>query len=77
MRLANKAPAQARMNVALALSKAVNQNFKIGDKTMRNEYTTTEVIEIGEAQDLILGQKGFDSSDTIEPKLNPDSDFDE
>jgi len=34
---------------------------------MRNEYTTPEVIEIGEAQEVILGTKDFTSIDTDQP----------
>ncbi len=45
---------------------------------MRNEYTTPEVIEIGEAQEVILGQKISPGSDTGQPNvLEPDSDLDE
>jgi hypothetical protein len=40
-------------------------NFKKGVHTMNNEYTTPEVLEIGKAQDVILGSK---------TELPPDSD---
>jgi hypothetical protein len=46
---------------------------------MRNEYTVTEVIEIGEAQDVILGAKeGFppDQEGLIRGDV-PDNDLDE
>ena len=42
-----------------------------------NENTPLEVIEIGKAQEIILGVKGLDDSDEIQPQFAPDSDLDE
>ncbi len=45
---------------------------------MRNEYTATEVIEIGEAQDVILGAKfGSPPDEDRVIKDAPDNDLDE
>jgi hypothetical protein len=44
---------------------------------MTNEYTVTEVIEIGEAQEVILGQKVGPSTDIRESEVFPDNDIDE
>jgi hypothetical protein len=46
---------------------------------MRNEYTAPEVIEIGEAQEVILGQKTAPGVDGSQPNalISPDSDLDE
>ncbi len=44
---------------------------------MRNEYTVTEVIEIGEAQEVILGQKDDVDFDSGQRGLIPDSDLDD
>lgn len=43
---------------------------------MNNEYTTPEVIEVGKAQEVILGAKPSVGSDDGEPFL-PDNDIDE
>ena len=42
-----------------------------------NEYTSPEVIEIGKAQEVILGTKGANDSDGDQPQVFPDSDLDE
>jgi hypothetical protein len=49
------------------------------DNTMNNEYTASEVIEIGKAQELILGQKNQPGTDDgIQPfAVLPDNDLDE
>jgi hypothetical protein len=47
---------------------------------MKSEYTVNEVIEIGEAQEVILGQqKVGGSSDETQPirEFLPDSDLDD
>jgi hypothetical protein len=46
---------------------------------MRNEYTAPEVIEVGEAQEVILGEKIEPGSDVSQPTVRglPDSDIDE
>jgi hypothetical protein len=45
---------------------------------MNNEYATSEVIEIGKAQEMILGAKVPGSPDDgIQPLGNPDNDLDE
>ena len=43
---------------------------------MRNEYTTPEVIEVGKAQEVILGPKPSEGIDVGQP-LGPDNDLDE
>jgi hypothetical protein len=47
------------------------------DKSMNSEYTITEVIEIGEAQEVILGQKVGDPIDSDQPFLVTSLDLDE
>ncbi len=45
---------------------------------MNSEYTTSEVIEIGNAQELILGSKVLDEqSDEQFARTIPDSDLDD
>ena len=45
---------------------------------MNNEYTASEVIEIGKAQELILGVKDiFPVSDFLAPQPKPDNDLDD
>jgi hypothetical protein len=44
---------------------------------MRNEYTSPEVIEVGKAQDVILGQKPGSSDDVGQNQIAPESDLDE
>ena len=44
---------------------------------MRNEYTMPEVIEVGNADDLILGAKDTTLSDEGVPGLIPNTDLDD
>jgi hypothetical protein len=44
---------------------------------MRNEYTAPEVIEIGEAQEVILGSKPLSGIDVGETQQPPSLDLDE
>ena len=49
---------------------------------MRNEYETPDAVNVGEAQSLILGAKGFGGYDTITQQsgtygMNPMTDIDE
>jgi len=44
---------------------------------MNNEYMEPEVIEIGKAQEVILGEKEGANADVGEPKLITDNDLDE
>jgi hypothetical protein len=47
------------------------------DIQMNNEYTNPEVIEIGKAQEVILGEKEGAPVDNLQPQFIADSDFDE
>jgi len=47
------------------------------DNTVNNEYTATEVIEIGKAQEVILGEKGIGQLDVSEEQFRPDNDLDD
>lgn len=44
---------------------------------MRNEYTAPEVVEVGRADDVILGAKDTISSDSGVEGLIPNSDLDD
>jgi len=44
---------------------------------MTNEYTKPEVLEIGEANEVILGAKPFDGIDDNSETTLPDGDLDE
>jgi hypothetical protein len=46
------------------------------DNLMNSEYTATEIIEVGKAQEVILGQKPFDGID-VEESTQPNADLDE
>jgi hypothetical protein len=47
------------------------------DNQMNNEYTASEVIEIGKAQEMILGQKQSGSSDDLFTQIVSDTDLDD
>jgi hypothetical protein len=47
--------------------KRTSKIAKLEEKAMRNEYTLSETIEIGEAQELILGNKMVGSDDLDQP----------
>jgi hypothetical protein len=44
---------------------------------MNNEYTVTEVIEIGEAQEMILGEKLGEFGDETQVRIETSLDLDE
>ncbi|HKZ80594.1 MAG TPA: hypothetical protein VI750_03120 [Pyrinomonadaceae bacterium] len=44
---------------------------------MNNEYKTSEVVEIGRAEDVILGGKGSSNIDEATQALGESDEFDE
>lgn len=44
---------------------------------MNSEYNASEVIEIGKAQDVILGGKDFEGPDDVGTRMLAVEDFDE
>ena len=44
---------------------------------MNNEYTAPEVIEVGKAQEVILGSKPSEGSDADQPRFVTDNDLDD
>jgi hypothetical protein len=47
------------------------------DNQMNNEYTASEVIEIGKAQEMILGPKEPGTSDDLVFQIVSDTDLDD
>jgi hypothetical protein len=44
---------------------------------MNNEYTAPEVIEVGKAQEVILGSKPSDGIDQLQPRFVSENDLDD
>ena len=44
---------------------------------MANEYTAPEIVEVGEAKEVILGTKPSAGSDSDQPKESGDTDLDD
>jgi hypothetical protein len=55
---------------------AVNLNLKQEEFRMNSEYTVSEVVEIGKAQEVILGGKLPGATDDSNQSIDPPEDFD-
>ena len=69
-------PLRTRFNRRSALSWVAYLNLR-RRIPMNNEYTAPEVIEVGKAQEVILGSKPSEGSDADQPRFVTDNDLDD